>query len=85
MYFDATSNGQALDGPRGQVGRACNARRESVREAHALDGVRGHARDVPSETSQRQLAREFLRERFQAFVERRDLLARSCFVRLRWI
>jgi hypothetical protein len=77
MYFDATSNGQALDGPRGQVGHACDPRREFVREAHALDGMRGHARDVPSEVSQHQLACDFLQERFQALVEC------LCFVRLR--
>jgi hypothetical protein len=75
--FDPTSNGQALDGARGQVSRACDARRESVREAHAFDGVRGHARDVPSEASQCEFAREFLRERFQTLVECRDSLARS--------
>jgi hypothetical protein len=32
---------------------------------------------VPSEASQCEFAREFLRERFQTLVERRDSLARS--------
>jgi hypothetical protein len=73
-----------LDGPRSQVGRVCDARREPVREAYVLDSVRRHARDVPFEAGQGQFAPEFLRECFQALVERRDLLVYWCFLRLCW-
>ena len=55
------SDGQALDSPRRQVGRTRDARRETIREAHALDGLRRHSRNVPTGSYDGKLARQLLR------------------------
>ena len=44
--------------------------------------MRRYARDVPLETGQGELAREFLGQHFQALVETCDVLARRSFLRL---
>ena len=44
--------------------------------------MRRYPRNVPPETGQGELAREFLGQHFQALVETRDVLARRSFLRL---
>ena len=56
------SDGQALDSSScRQVGRTRDARREPIREAHALDGLRRHSRNVPTGPYDGKLARQLLR------------------------